>query len=94
MRGRKAPSLGSIPPLPAASPLTPRGEATQQYLPAGKSLRDLMSVGPRWGCSHSVSCLCTHLVAIRGTFLCPQNLDPDQAEELENQALLPDLQEK
>ena len=30
----------------------------------------------------------------RGHFLCPKNLDPDQAEELENQALLPDLQEK
>ena len=49
MRGRKAPSLGSIPPLSAGSPLTPKGEATQQHLPAGKSLRDLMSVGPRWG---------------------------------------------
>ncbi|XP_043752734.1 EOLA-like protein [Cervus elaphus] len=33
------------------------------------------------------------LVVIGGTLLCPKNLDPDQVEELENQGLLPDLQE-
>ncbi|OWJ99341.1 hypothetical protein Celaphus_00009685 [Cervus elaphus hippelaphus] len=34
------------------------------------------------------------LVDIGVTLLCPENLGPDEVEELENQALLPDLQRK
>ncbi|KAB0354118.1 hypothetical protein FD755_023193, partial [Muntiacus reevesi] len=34
------------------------------------------------------------LVEIGDTLLCPENLDPDEVEELENQALLPDLLQK
>ena len=54
MRGSKAPSLGSIPTLPAARPeqvpLLPRGEAPQQHLSAGKSfVIYLMSAVLRWG---------------------------------------------
>ena len=33
------------------------------------------------------------LVDIGFTLLCPENLGPDEVEELENQALLPDLQQ-
>uniref|UniRef100_A0A8C2RB64 ASCH domain-containing protein n=1 Tax=Capra hircus TaxID=9925 RepID=A0A8C2RB64_CAPHI len=33
------------------------------------------------------------LVDIGVTLLCPENLGPDEVEELENQALLPDLQQ-
>ena len=33
------------------------------------------------------------LVDIGVTLLCPENLGPDKVEELENQALLPDLQQ-
>ena len=42
--------------------------------------------------SFCVLCLHTGLVVIGDTLLCPENLDLDQVEELENQALLPDLQ--
>lgn len=34
------------------------------------------------------------LVDIGDTLLCPENLDPEEVEELENQALLPDLRQK
>ncbi|ELR53287.1 hypothetical protein M91_05333, partial [Bos mutus] len=34
------------------------------------------------------------LVVIGGTLLCLENLGPSQVQELENQALLPDLQQK
>ncbi|XP_040121529.1 uncharacterized protein CXorf40 homolog [Oryx dammah] len=34
------------------------------------------------------------LVDIGETLLCPENLDPEEVEELENQALLPDLRQK
>ncbi|KAI4554638.1 hypothetical protein MJG53_019937, partial [Ovis ammon polii x Ovis aries] len=34
------------------------------------------------------------LVDIGDTLLCPENLDPEEMEELENQALLPDLRQK
>ena len=34
------------------------------------------------------------LVVIGGTLLCLENLGPNQVQELENQALLPDLQQK
>ena len=36
----------------------------------------------------------TGLVDIGDTLLCPENLDANEVEELENQALLPDLQQK
>ena len=42
--------------------------------------------------SFCVLSLHTGLVVIGDTLLCPENLDLDQVEELENQALLPDLQ--
>ena len=45
-------------------------------------------------CTPSVSCLHTDLVDIGDTLLCPENLGPNEVEELENQALLPYLQQK
>ena len=36
----------------------------------------------------------TGLVDIGDTLLCPENLGPDEVEELENQALLADLRKK
>ncbi|XDA90543.1 hypothetical protein R6Z07F_020142 [Ovis aries] len=74
----------------------------QQHLSAGESLGDLMSAGspPGPSCSDPVacsgqteSCSCPGLVDIGVTLLCPENLGPDEVEELENQALLPDLQQ-
>ena len=44
--------------------------------------------------SFCVLCLHTGLVVIGDTLLCPENLDPEEVEELENQALLPDLRQK
>ena len=44
--------------------------------------------------SFCVLSLHTGLVDIGDTLLCPENLDPEEVEELENQALLPDLQQK
>ena len=44
--------------------------------------------------SFCVLSLHTGLVVIGGTLLCLENLGPNQVQELENQALLPDLQEK
>ena len=41
-----------------------------------------------------MSCLHTDLVDIGDTLLCPENLGPNEVEELENQALLPYLQQK
>ena len=38
-----------------------------------------------------MSCLHTDLVDIGDTLLCPENLGPNEVEELENQALLPAL---
>ena len=45
-------------------------------------------------CSPSVSCLCTQVSWMGVTLLCPENLGCDEVEELENQAMLPDLQRK
>ncbi|KAG5193801.1 hypothetical protein JEQ12_020162 [Ovis aries] len=84
------------------SPTQIQGEAPQQHLSAGESLGDLMSAGspPGPSCSDPVacsgqteSCSCPGLVDIGVTLLCPENLGPDEVEELENQALLPDLQQ-
>ena len=44
--------------------------------------------------SFCVLSLHTGLVDIGDTLLCPENLDPEEVEELENQALLPDLRQK
>lgn len=44
--------------------------------------------------SFCVLSLHTGLVVIGGTLLCLENLGPNQVQELENQALLPDLQQK
>ena len=44
--------------------------------------------------SFCVLSLYTGLVDIGDTLLCPENLDPEEVEELENQALLPDLRQK
>ncbi|XP_054937591.1 protein EOLA1-like [Physeter macrocephalus] len=38
--------------------------------------------------------LCTGLVDIGDTLLCPENLGPNEVAELENQALLPNLRQK
>ncbi|ELR56876.1 hypothetical protein M91_09563 [Bos mutus] len=42
----------------------------------------------------ALNSLCRGLVDIGVTLLCPENLGPDEVEELENQALLPCMQQK
>ncbi|KAJ8795487.1 hypothetical protein J1605_018268 [Eschrichtius robustus] len=66
-------------------------EVPHQPLAPGESLRDLIA---RRLPAAAAGALLTWLVDIGDTLLCPENLGPNEAAELENQALLPNLRQK